>query len=147
MANEAERAETIAPASPMARVLFAAVVVVLLTAAFVGSRFLGKLNDWLVQDLDTAIQRFETLIAWLAALSLPVLIAGLFAIRSGWRSATSERFPPRGMWVLVDTPVETGARARFRGRMLIVGGFLMCAAAIGLPIVLWYIAHSVVGAA
>lgn len=131
------------PASPLARAAFAVIVVLFVIAALGSEPFFERIGEWLAEDPDLALERVETFIAWIAVLSLPLLIGGVFVFRSGLNSIRTERFPPRGMWVLVDTRVVTGSRAVWRGRMLIVAALLLAACAIGLPAGLWYIIHAV----
>ena len=135
------------PANPLARVVFAALIVLLGVAVFASDAYFERISEWISADPDLALERVEQFIAWVAVASLPLLIAGVLIFRTGLRSVTSERFPPRGMWVLVDTPVVTGRKARWRGRMMLVGAILMCGIAIVLPAGLWYIIHSIADSA
>ena len=112
-------------------------------AAIGSDPFFERIGEWLAEDPDLALERVEEFIAWVAVASLPLLIIGVFVFRTGLRSIVSERFPPRGMWVIVDTPVVSGTRAKWRGRMMLVAALLIVAVAIGLPGGLWYIIHSV----
>ena len=137
----------IEPANPVARVAFAAIIVLFFLAAMGSDPFFERVGEWLSEDPDLALERVEEFIAWVAVASLPLLIIGVFVFRTGLRSIASERFPPRGMWVLVDTPVILGTRAKWRGRMMLLAALLIGAIAIGLPAGLWYIIHSITPAA
>ena len=133
----------IEPANPIARIAFAAIIVLFVLAAIASDPFFERVGEWLSEDPDLALARIEEFIAWVAVASLPLLIIGVFVFRTGLRSIASERFPPHGMWVLVDTPVISGTRAKWRGRMMLVAAVLIAAVAIGLPAGLWYIIHSI----
>lgn len=138
-----ESGTEIEPANPIARIAFAAIIVLFILAAIGSDAFFERIGEWLSEDPDLALERVEEFIAWVAVASLPLLIIGVFVFRTGLKSIASERFPPQGMWVLVDTPVISGTRAKWRGRMMLVAAVLIAAVAIGLPAGLWYIIHSV----
>ena len=135
------------PANPLARVVFAVLIVLLGVGIFASDAYFERIGEWISEDPNLALERVELFIAWIAVASLPLLIAGVLVFRTGLRSVASKRFPPRGMWVLVDTPVVTGSKARWRGRGMLVGAILMCGIAIGLPAGLWYIIHSIADSA
>ena len=133
----------IEPANQTARIAFAAIIVLFILAAFGSDPFFERVGEWLSEDPDLAVERVEEFIAWVAVASLPLLIIGVFVFRTGLRSIASARFPPHGMWVLVDTRVITGNRAKWRGRGMLVAALLIVGIAIGLPAGLWYIIHSI----
>lgn len=137
---------SIEPASNMARVMLAALAILMFVAIFYSDTFVDKIGRWIGDEPAQALERFDILVAWLAVLSLPLLAGGILTIRNGYRSVASERFPPAGMWVIFDTPIERGSRARLRGRLLQAGGALMCLVALGFPFALWYIMHSIADA-
>ena len=139
--------DTIERASTKARVIFAAVAVLMFAAIIFSKRFFDWVGDWISEDPNQTLDRFDVFVVWIAVFSLPLLVGGVLTYKNGSSSVSSARFPPSGMWVIVDTQVETGSRAKFRGRLLQLGGALMCATAIGFPFALWYIVHSVVDAA
>lgn len=132
-------------ASNVARVVYACLIILAVVAIFFSGRFFGWLGDWLAEDPDQMLERFDKFIGWLVVFSLPLAIGGIFTYRNGRRAVASERFPPVGMWVVVDTPIERGARAKMRGRLLQLAALLMCAVALGFPFSLWYIVHSITG--
>lgn len=138
--------DTVERSSKKARVILAVLAILLLIAMLFSRQFFEWVGHWLSEDPNKTVQRFDIFVAWIAVFSLPPFFGGILMYRSGLRTVASERFPPIGMLVVVDTLVQTGSRARFRGRLLQLGGILMCALAIGLPIALWYIVHSVVSA-
>ena len=140
-----ETGPEIEPANPIARIAFGAIIVLFIFAAIASDPFFERIGEWLSEDPDLALERVEEFIAWVAVASLPLLIIGVFVFRTGLRSIASERFPPQGMWVLVDTPVISGTRAKWRGRMMLVAAVLIAGIAIGLPAGLWYIIHTVAG--
>lgn len=133
----------IEPAKPLARISCVVLVVLLVAVAFASDAFFERAGEWIAGEPDLALERVERFIAWVAVASLPLLIAGVLTFRSGLLTLSSERFPPYGMWLVVDTPVVTGSRAKWRGRMMLVGALLMMAIAISLPAGLWYIIHSI----
>ena len=145
--STSETSSDVEPANPLARIVFVVLIVLLGVGVFASDAYFERVGEWISEDPDLALERVEQFIAWIAVASLPLLIAGVLVFRTGLRSVTSARFPPRGMWVLVDTPVVTGSKARWRGRMMMVGAVLMCGIAIGLPAGLWYIIHSVADSA
>ncbi len=66
----------------------------------------------------------------------------LFPVLSGMRVATigreivrTERYPPPGRPVIVNTPIRTGPPARRRGQILVALGALLVACGIGLLVV------------
>ena len=138
-----EPAQEIQPANHYARIALVVVAVAFILVAAIGAPYLERLNEWIGDEPDKALERVDTMIAWLAVLSIPLLFVSVFTCRSGLRALASERFPPRGMWVVVDTPVVTGRTARFRGRMMFFAGLLMGIIAVGFPVALWYVIHSV----
>lgn len=139
--------ETVQRASKTARVMFAALAILMFVAIIFSKRFSVWVGRWLAEAPSQTLERFDIFVGWIAVFLLPLLAGGILTYRSGCRSVASERFPPTGMWVILDTPVETGSRARFRGRLLQYGGALMCAVALGFPFALWYIVHSIADAA
>lgn len=147
MRPEPEPLDTIEPASRIAQIAVAAFALLLIALALSINPLLDRLGTWATEDPQRALERVETLVAWLAVISLPLLVAGVFTCRSGLRSIAAERFPPPGMWLIVDTRIETGSRARFRGRMLVLGGVVMSVTAVSVPAVLWYIVRSIGGTA
>jgi len=122
-------------------------MLLLLVGVLSSGLLFARLGGWLIEDPDRVLERIDVLLVWLAVLSLPLLVAGILTCRSGLRSIATERFPPRGMWLILDTPIETGPRARFRGRMLALFGILMVVLAIAVPAALWHIVHSIIAAA
>lgn len=136
--------EEVAPASTYARIGFAILIVLMLGAILFSERFFGAIGTWISEDPEKALERFDQFVAWIGVMSLPLLIAGVFTFRSGFRSVQSGRYPPEGMWLIVKTPIQHGARAVVRGRMMQAAGVLMGIIAIGFPIALWRIVHSIV---
>ena len=145
--STADPSSDVEPASPLARVVFAVLIVLLGVGVFASDAYFEQIGEWISEDPDLALARVEQFIAWIAVASLPLLIAGVLVFRTGLRSVTTARFPSSGMWVLVDTPVVIGSKAKWRGRMMMVAAVLMCGIAIGLPAGLWYIIHSVADSA
>ena len=135
--------EVVQRASKMARVLFAVLAILLLIATLFSSRFFDWAGRWLAEEPSQTLQRFDVFIGWIFIFSLPILVGGFIMYMNGRRSVTSERFPPVGMCVLVDTPVETGSRAKLRGRFLQLAGFLICVVAVGFPVALWFVVRSI----
>ncbi len=135
--------DEIAPASNKARILMLATIVVLGLGVFFREQLFGWIGPWLTEDPDLTLQRFDMLMVGLAACSLPLAGAGAFTIRTGVRAVNSQRFPPEGMWLVANTKIERGRPAVRRGFLMQVGGVLMILVAIGFPIALWYIVHSI----
>jgi hypothetical protein len=134
------------PANNKARILLAALVLLMLVTVWFGNESAARITQWVAADPDRTLERFDVVIAWTAVFFLPLLIAGIVTLRSGGRAVATERFPPKGMWVIVDTPVETGSRAKLRGRLLQLAGLFLCAVAIAIPIVLRAMVQSIAAA-
>lgn len=139
--NESNAA--VEPAKNEARIGFAVLVVLLMTVVLFSQRFFDKAGAWISEDPQQALKRFDIFVTWIGIMSIPLLIAAVFTFRSGYRSVMSKRYPPTGMWLIVDTPIQQGDRAVLRGRMMQTAGVLMGLIAVGFPIALWWIVHSI----
>lgn len=81
--------------------------------------------------------QLEMMIAGLAALALPILVACVYLWRFARRVVDTRRFPPPGTAVTRDTPVIAGPAAHLRGRFLEGLAVVTAVAAVGAPVVLW----------
>ena len=146
MVRQIMEVDRIDPPSTKARVVVAVLVILMFIAILFSEAVFDRVGDWIAEDPDQTLKRFDVFIVCIAVLSMPLLLGGALTFRSGSRSVAAERYPPAGMWLIVKTPVVTGPRAKRRGRKLQVAGVLMCALAIGFPLALWRIIHVVAGA-
>ena len=138
-----ENKAAVEPASTKARIITAVLLVIMGIAVFFAERLFDTAGAWIAEDPEKALERFNIFIILVAAMSVPLLVVGILSIHNGARTLATNRFPPPGMWVLVDTPIESGAKARRQGRLFQVGGILLCVIAVGFPIALWSIVHSI----
>ncbi|GAB4537786.1 MAG: hypothetical protein Tsb0020_52250 [Haliangiales bacterium] len=133
----------IVPANRKARIAAAALFIVAIPVAIAMSSWLGEpMQLDPPDDVRAAQARVELLLTIITAMGLPMVIGAGFMCRSALRTFASGRFPPPGMWVLVDTPIVTGAKARRKGRLLILLAVLMVAVVIAIPVMLWSVAAS-----
>ncbi len=139
MPGEMNGPEELERASAPARVAFAFVAALLFAVMLASKPLFGAIEEWIGADPDRAFERVEMMIFGLALVSVPFLILGMVNLHFARRSIDTERFPPEGMPVIVDTPIVRGSKAVSRGRAMRVGGVLICIIAIGFPLALWLI--------
>lgn len=122
-----------------ARIGFGVLATALFVAMIFGRPLYDSMGDWIGEDLELAFERVELLILGMAIVNVAILAVGTMTIYQGSKTMDSDRFPPVGMLVIADTPIIRGREARRRGRMLQLGGVLVCIIAIGFPLVFWLI--------
>ena len=133
----------IQPADPSARrktillIAVATVVGALLILAFESYR--PDLEKWFLEEPQRIREKLNwTLIAF-AILSIPLFLGAIYIWRIGQSVIESRRFPPPGMAVVIDTPITTGAKAIFKGRLLKFISLFLITSAIFIPLVLWLV--------
>lgn len=102
----------------------------------------GAIQGWIATQLDQPGGIGATLMAVMVVAVLPVVVAGIYLIVWSGRSAREARFPPLGSAVLRDTRVFEGDAARRRARLLQVLAAILIAAALMLPLALWWVVRS-----
>lgn len=139
----------IQPADPSARrksillIAIATVVGALLILTIESYR--PDIEQWFLEEPQRIREKFNwTLIAF-AILSIPLFLGAIYIWRIGQSVIESRRFPPPGMAVVIDTPIITGVKAVFRGRLLKFSSLLLAACAIFAPLALWLILRMLFG--
>ncbi|MBZ5538526.1 MAG: hypothetical protein LAO31_21485 [Acidobacteriia bacterium] len=99
------------------------------------------LRDWILSGPGTSAQRVKLVFLLLAsAIISPLLALAVYLWSLGGRILRAREFPPPGVRVIRDTPVITGERAVFRGRLL-QGLALSCGiASVVLGLLVWRLA-------
>jgi hypothetical protein len=123
-------------------------VLVLLVGTCVGAllilgfeQYRSPLRDWIVAEPEASAQRVKLAFLVLATLLLaPLLAFAVYVWFLGARVLRAREFPPPGFRVIRDTPVITGERAIFRGRLLKMLALGCGIAAVALGSILWRLA-------
>ena len=131
--------DEIQKASVGARIGLGVMVVAFFLAALLGQPYLDNLGEWIASDPEQAFERVYLMILVVSVFSVPLLAVGLMYVYLGSRAVSTERFPPEGMSVIVDTPIKRGREARSSGRRTRIGGVLLVILAIGFPAALYVI--------
>ena len=118
----------------------------LLIAGF--DRYYAPLHDWMLSDPEASAPRIRLVFLLLVTLlPAPMLAFAAYFWSLGTRILRAREFPPPGLRVIRDTPVVTGARAVFRGRLLKALALGCGIASVVLGILCWWLASFIAGAA
>ncbi len=128
--------EEIQAADPATRMHAMIVLVLAIGAAILARHYVGLFLDDVdaqaVENPELALRRLKALLVILAMLmSCGLLVLATVVVWIGRRSAISDRFPPPGLPVLVDTHVRRGAAARRVARIGYAGGIFLALSALG----------------
>jgi len=105
----------------------------LLVAAFI--RYRIPLSDWVLADRALRIKLVFVILT--ALVSVPLLGLAVYLWSLGGKVVRAREFPPPGLRVIRDTPIVTGERAVFRGRLLKALAIGCGAASVVLAGLLW----------
>src|SRR5262245_41399524 len=103
----------------------------LLVAAFIRI----PLSDWVLADRALRIKLVFVILT--ALVSVPLLGLAVYLWSLGGKVVRAREFPPPGLRVIRDTPIVTGERAVFRGRLLKALAIGCGAASVVLAGLLW----------
>ncbi len=130
----------IMPANRNARIAVALLFIIAIPAAVAITSWLDKpMKLDSPEDVRAAQERIELVLTIMTAMGLPMVIIAGFICRSALRIFAAGRYPAPGMWVLKDTPIVTGAKARTQGLVHLLMAIWLVIMAIGTPLVLWYL--------
>jgi|SRR5215471_13169770 len=108
----------------------------LLLVAF--TRYRIPLSNWVLAGPGSSALRVKLVFLLVPALLLAPLIAlAVYLWALGGRVVRGREFPPPGLRVIRDTPVVTGERAVFRGRLLKVLALSCGIASAALAVLFW----------
>lgn len=119
--------------------------IVLVVGMFVGALLIVAfepyhipLRDWILSQPGALAERVKLVFLLLAAfLMAPLLVLAVYLWSFGGRVLRARAFPPPGLRVTRDTPVITGERAIFRGRLLKMLALACAIASVALGLLLW----------
>ncbi len=108
--------------------------------------FQDEFQSWLERNIDFLIE--NTLIIFLASWILvsPILGAGTYLLLIGNRTVRTQRFPPPGLAVVLDTHILEGSKGCQRGRVIQLLSLLLLFSAAAIPFVMWHVFRSLASA-
>jgi len=124
------------------------IVLVVVVGMFVGALLIVgfeqyhiPLRDWILSQPGALAERVKLVLLLLAAfLIAPLLVLAVYLWSLGGRVLRARAFPPPGLRVIRDTPVITGERAIFRGRLLKMLALACAIASVALGLLVWRLA-------
>lgn len=136
------------PAARRRAVIVVLVMLVLGASAIVAfENLMIDFESWAEHNIDYLLDHTYLIFLVFLIMLLPAFGAGVYLLVFANRVALTQRYPPPGCAVSRDTVVIEGARAVQRARLIqFISVLLLCAAA-SIPVIMWYILHTLAGAA
>ena len=107
--------------------------------------YLAHLEEWILAQPERRQEKLLWILAALLVLFLPVLFAAVYFWRTACSVMDAQRFPLPGAKVIRQTPILTGAKALFRGRVLQVCAVFLGGGAVVVPVVFWWVLGRLLG--
>lgn len=143
--NEIQKADPKARKKAIWIVLVASILGTLILLPFSFSSSNTMFQTWMESKLLYAV-RYPLLAAGISGVLItPILCAALYLFQYSRKCVASEKIPPPGYSVIKDTPVLRGSSAITRGRLVQILSMILCFASISIPLMIWYIFHSLQG--
>ena len=124
-------------------------ILLIISVAVVGGLFIvafesyrSDLANWFLSEPEKIRQKLNWVPMALTVLSAPVFIGAVYLWRIGQSVVNAQRFPPPGVAVIVNTPIITGEKAKFRGRLFKFCSSVLAIYSVAVPVALWWILQS-----